>query len=332
MRARLRLITLRLCWNQPTRHCERSEAIQENVGRPMSAGLLRRCASRNDGDGSTLSHYALELPAPACERTGSSLAEPLRPPPVAQQRAPRFRRALIEDRDLRHAVEAEMAERRARLAPSGEHARIVKEANRDRPDDPGRSAALLVRIGEGQLAFFAKRVAHDRERRKLRLPRFPRAGEQRRPVERLGAVGRQNGGDLGERAQRRLLEALVGAALDPARAERQRLDLLEAEHQGRQCEAGLELIAEPRLPLYPRALRLERFDVAVERAQRNAKLFGERAACDRAAAEAKALHELEQPFGARHRFLAASYGALTHRSTGKMHSRPSGSAPPSIAA
>ena len=97
-----------------------------------------------------------------------------------------------------------MAERRARLAPGGEHARIVKEADRDRPDDPGRSAALLVRIGERKLAFFAKRFAHDRERRKLRLRRFPSAREQRRPVERLGAFGRQNGGDLGERAARRL--------------------------------------------------------------------------------------------------------------------------------
>jgi uncharacterized protein (UPF0261 family) len=38
-------------------HCERSEAIQENVGRPTAAGLLR--GARNDGDGSTFSHHAL---------------------------------------------------------------------------------------------------------------------------------------------------------------------------------------------------------------------------------------------------------------------------------
>src|SRR5271165_2559565 len=45
-----------------TRHCERSEAIQENVGRPTFSGLLRRCAPRNDGDGPTSSQTGVKMP------------------------------------------------------------------------------------------------------------------------------------------------------------------------------------------------------------------------------------------------------------------------------
>ena len=127
------------------------------------------------------------------------------------------------------------------------------------------------------------------------------AGEQGRPVERVGALGRQDGGDLGERVARGAGEARVGAALDPARAERQRLDLVEGEHQRRQREAGPQHVAEARLALDGRALRLQRGDVAIERAQRDAKLLRERRARDRRAAAAQRLHQFEQALGARHR-------------------------------
>ena len=135
---------------------------------------------------------------------------------------------------------------------------------------------------------------------------------------------------LASASARRPRQARVGAALDPAGAERQRLDLLEAEHQGRQGEAGLEHIAETRLALDPRPLRLQGADVAVERAQRHAELLRQRQAGDRAAAETQVLHQFEQTFGARHRCL--SYGALTHCSTENRHSWPRGSALPSTAA
>src|SRR5439155_3821106 len=131
-------------------------------------------------------------------------------------------------------------------------------------------------VGKAELTFGAQRLARERQIGALSLarPTWPR--EQGRPVEGGGALGWQNGGDLGERAARGLGEILVGAALDPARPERQRLDLLDAEHQRRQGEPGLKHVAEPRLTLDMRPLSLKRADVAVERATRNVELLRQR--------------------------------------------------------
>ena len=167
---------------------------------------------------------------------------------------------------------------------------------------------MLVDIGELEFASGSQRLADQRQARAFPFAGGACAGEHRRPVERLRPLRRQDGGDLGQRPARRLRQARVGAALDPARAERQRLDLLEAEHQGRQGEARLEHIAESRLALDPRPLRLQRLDVAVERAQRHPEFLRQRLPGDRAAAEAKALHEFEQPLGARHCLNLAASG------------------------
>src|SRR5580658_10611440 len=96
-----------------------------------------------------------------------SLVEPLGAAPVDQQRPARLRRALVEESDLLHPVEAEMAERRPRLAPGGEHPGMVEETERDRPDDARRGAPVLVDIGEGELAPGAERLADQRQARRL---------------------------------------------------------------------------------------------------------------------------------------------------------------------
>ena len=74
-------------------------------------------------------------------------------------------------------------------------------------------------------------------------------------------------------------ETLVrGAVGHPARAEDQSLDLVGGEHQRRQHEAGTQHIAEARLALDVGALGLQRGDVAVERADRDAEFGGQRRA------------------------------------------------------
>jgi hypothetical protein len=55
------------------RHCERSEAIQRNVGRSTISGLLRRCAPRNDDSVRTQCAPTLKEPAYSCRKTESML-------------------------------------------------------------------------------------------------------------------------------------------------------------------------------------------------------------------------------------------------------------------
>ena len=127
------------------------------------------------------------------------------------------------------------------------------------------------------------------------------ADERRRRGDELGAVGRHHGGELGKRAFGRLGELGIGALADPQRAERQRLHFLDRQHQRRQSEAGLEHVAEPRLARDVGPLRLQSGDVAIERAQADAELFGERRAGYGSAAAAQRLDQRQQAAGARHR-------------------------------
>ena len=174
-----------------------------------------------------------------------------------------------------------MAEGHACLAPGGEHPDLLEKTDRDRPDLALRPASVLVGVGECELALLVQRLADDRKRRALGFSLSACGDQEGRPVERRGALRRQHCSDLGERVASRPRQALVGPALDPARAERQRLDLLEGEHQRRQVKARLENIAEAGLPLDRGALRLQRGDIAIERAQRDAEFLRQRRARDR---------------------------------------------------
>src|SRR5208337_2281581 len=94
--------------------------------------------------------------AAARKRPGTLPLDPFRTSPILEQRAARLGRALVDDGDARHPVEAEMAEALPHLAPGGEHQNLVEKPDRDRPDHPVRAAPLLVGIGEGELALAAK--------------------------------------------------------------------------------------------------------------------------------------------------------------------------------
>ena len=172
-------------------------AANPSSARPSSPGLqTAQCPGYAERDGGVLMFSDL-----VSARLSPTL-EPLRPPPVFQQRPPALGRALVEDGDRSHPVEAEVAERLPRLASGGEHHDLVEEADRDRPDDAVRRPPLPVGIGEGEFPLAGERLAHDGQRRALGLPRPASAREQGRPVERWGALGRQHGADLGERVAR----------------------------------------------------------------------------------------------------------------------------------
>ena len=79
-------------------------------------------------------------------------------------------------------------------------------------------------------------------------------------------VRRQDGGNSGQSAERRVAHRPVPPIGHPARPERQRFDLFGRKHKRRQEEARLQDISHSRFALDCRALRLKTGDIPVERA------------------------------------------------------------------
>ncbi len=89
-------------------------------------------------------------------------------------------------------------------------------------------------------------------------------------------------------------QALVGAPRHPLRAERQSFDFGAGKHQRRQQEAGLQHIAEAGFAFDLRAHGLKRGDVAVERAQGDARLARQFRPAHRLAVAAERLQQIQQ--------------------------------------
>ena len=87
---------------------------------------------------------------------------------------------------------------------------------------------------------------------------------------------------------------------DQPRADGDRLDLLDGEHQRRQVEAAAQHVADARRALDRHAARLQGGDVAIDRARRHFELVGQRRGGGRPARRAQALDDVEQPVGAAH--------------------------------
>src|SRR5688572_21975842 len=88
--------------------------------------------------------------------------------PVLEQDAPALGIALLQRLGLFDPVGAEVAEIAAHLAPGGDHARTVEEGERNRPDYPLGLLALLVAVGDLDLALLADRLADGRQVDRLR--------------------------------------------------------------------------------------------------------------------------------------------------------------------
>src|SRR4051812_2926109 len=201
-----------------------------------------------------------------------------------------------------------MARAIAQLAPGGEHAHAVEEADREWPDGARGLLALEVAIADLHLALRADGTPDLRQLRVSRGNSRARTDQQRRALQFMTQVGGQHGADLGEQVYRRRRQLRVGAVGDPARAEYQRLDLLFREHQRRQHESRTEHVTQAGLAIDVSALRLQGCDVAIQRADAYLQLARQHRAAHRAAVAAQHLHELQQPFGARHASMLADSG------------------------
>ena len=192
-----------------------------------------------------------------------------------------------------------MTEAAAQLTPGGQNARGVEEAERGRPDDARRPRALLVAIGDGELALFPQRLPQHAQRHRL-APLPARPNDQRVILQLLPHAGRQHGGDFGHGVPRGLGKPLVGAPRHPLRPQRQRLDFGGGQHERRQQEARPQHVAEPRLAVDLRAQGLQRGDVAVKRAERDTGLARKCGSAHRLAVTAERLHQIEQTVRAGH--------------------------------
>ena len=192
-----------------------------------------------------------------------------------------------------------MPEPAAQLAPGGQNARRLKEAERGRPDDARRPHALFIAIGDGQLAFFVQRLPQHAQRDRLAaLPALPH--DQRVVLQLLPHGGRKHGGDFCHGVSCSMGQPLVRAARHPLRAKRQGLDLGGGQHERRQQKAGFQHVAEPWLALDFRTYRLERGNVAVKRAQGDAGFARECRSAYRLAVPAERLQKIEQAVRAGH--------------------------------
>jgi hypothetical protein len=109
-----------------------------------------------------------------------------------------------------------------------------------------------------------------------------------------------HGFDFGEHRLGRPLERRVLDALEHARADRDRLDLVDREHQRRQVEALAQHVAHAGRALDRHAPRLKGGDVAIDGAWRDLELRGERCRGHRLPGAAQGLDDVEKAIRAGH--------------------------------
>ena len=109
---------------------------------------------------------------------------------------------------------------------------------------------------------------------------------------------RQHDRHLVEHAAGRLLQFGVAQALHQPRADRDRLDLVDREHQRRQVEALAQHVAQAGRALDRHAAGLQGRHVAIDRAHRDLQLLGKRGRRHRLLGGAQDLDDVEQAIGA----------------------------------
>jgi hypothetical protein len=111
---------------------------------------------------------------------------------------------------------------------------------------------------------------------------------------------RQHRLDLQQRGAGRDAEPLAAERAHEARADHQRLEFIDVEHQRRNVRALAQHVADPGLALDRHARRLQVRDVAIDRAQRDAEGLGEAARRERGTASTQGMDDQEQAVGAAH--------------------------------
>ncbi len=105
---------------------------------------------------------------------------------------------------------------------------------------------------------------------------------------------------LGEDRIGGLLQGQILHPLEHPRADGNRLDLVDGEHQGRQVEALAQHVADAGRALDRHAPGLQGGDVAIDRARRDLELFGQRRCGHRFPGRAQGLDDVEQAVGPGH--------------------------------
>lgn len=163
----------------------------------------------------------------------------------------------------------------------------------NRPDGPGGFRAFGIAIHDGKLVLVAHGLAHDAKIDGF--SRRPRSSPHVKGivVDLVLQFRREHGPDFCECVTCGQCEFFVSLAGYPLGTERQSLDFLLGEHQGRKEKAGLQDITEAGLALDLCAERLQVGDVAINRAQRHARLGSKILGRHRMAVPPQDLHEVE---------------------------------------
>jgi len=210
------------------------------------------------------------------------------------------REALVEELGGEDAIDAEIAEVIAQLAPGSEQGHIDIVTHRDRADGPVGALARLVHVGNCHLAGFVDRSSQcgwidaggswctavrniNRRGGKLRLQRL-----------------RHHCGELCEHALRRPLQFRIAQPPQQAHPDRNRVGFFGREHQGRKIKAAPQHITEPRRALDRHTAPLQGSDVAVHRAHRHFELAGKRGCGYRPRRCTQLLNDVEQAVGPAH--------------------------------
>ena len=187
----------------------------------------------------------------------------------------------------------------AQLAPGADHADIHVIGHGERPDRAPCAMALLVGIGDAQLAPVADGGAH-LGHVDLGLDRVAARDIDRRVGDVAAQAFRQDDRHLVEHPRRGVLQFGVAHALHHARAHGDRLDLVDGEHQRRQVEALAQHVAQAGRALDRHAARLQGRHVAIDRAHRDLELLGKGRRRHRLLGGAEDLDDVEQAVGAAH--------------------------------
>ena len=209
----------------------------------------------------------------------------------------------MQHRERNDAIGTEMAIVPPQLAPGADQRRLHVIRHCDRPDGALGAFTLLVNVGDLQLALVADRLAHFRKVHACD-DRGPRTRDVDRRGHQLHAQRlRQDHCHLRQYAFSRVLQSRIAGATDQPGSHRDRLDLLGGEHQRRQVEAAPQNIADAGRSIDRHAPRLQRGDVAIDCADRDLQLIGERGSRHRPARRAQPLYDVEQPVSPPHLFV-----------------------------
>lgn len=184
------------------------------------------------------------------------------------------------------------------FAPGVERPQRLPAQQRNRPDEARRQRIALVAVFHAQLSPFLARFSDDAVlvAKGLILSHEGRdIGGSVGPFQR-GVV--QNGADPGLRAGASDGLVIIRGRGGDAQARKKGLHFVGFKHDRGQVVGRVKHIADPRLAIDGRAGRLQRRDIAVDRARRHLKLGSQTVGADRQTAAAQVFDQPEQAFGA----------------------------------